>query len=331
MINVAMLAYNGCLFSSLEILADALSICNLWHHKLSHTRDTSDPLDVPLFNTQVVTANGSPFITNSGVRIMPDAALETAQHIDVILIAPYLYGAHDYPEAIPELIPLLKHHYHHNTRIGAICTASFILAQTGLLDGRIATTNWQVANTFIDAFPNINVKPDRMLTEDNGLMCTGAATSQYHLALHLIDRFGYKELVRACSKVFLVDPRRVSQTPYVIVNFRKNHGDDKILLAQQWMEAHYQESVTIDAIAERVNLSSRHFKRRFKLATDETPIAYLHHIRIDTAKQLLEGTRYNIDEITRRVGYEDSGTFRRLFKRSTSLSPREYRDRFSTL
>lgn len=274
---------------------------------------------------------GKPFITNSGIRVEPDGALEDLKDADVILIAPYLFGAHRYPEAIPELVPLLIHQHKQKVRIGAVCTAAFILAQTGLLDGRIATTNWQVSKTFIQTFPNVLVKPDRILTEDNGLICTGAATSQYHLALHIIERFGSKALVRACSKVFLVDPCRVSQTPYIIASFKKNHGDDKIAEAQRWMETSYQDTLTIDAIAERVGLSSRHFKRRFKMATDETPIAYLHQIRIEVAKQKLEGTRKNIDEITHLVGYEDSGTFRRLFKRITSLSPREYRDRFSTL
>ena len=331
MVSITMVAYDGCLFSSLELLADAFTISNLWHKKLREEGSIKEPLTEPLFETNVVTVKGKPFVTNSGITVQPDAAFEDVKNTDLILIAPYLFGVHEFPEAIQELIVPLTSYYKNDVRIGAICTAAFILARTGLLDGKIATTNWQVTKSFRQEFPKINLKPDRILTEDSGLICTGAATSQYNLALHIIENFGSKELVRTCSKVFLVDPRRITQTPYIITNFKKNHGDEKILQAQRWMEENYVTTITIDSIAQLIGMSPRNFKRRFKSATNETPLAYLHQIRIEVAKKQLEGTKHNIDEITRLVGYEDSGTFRRLFKKMTSLSPREYRDRFSTI
>ena len=225
MVRITMVAYNGCLFSSLELLADAFTISNLWHKKLREEDPLKEPSAEPLFETNVVTVKGKSFVTNSGIRVQPDGAFEDVKDTDLILIAPYLFGVHEFPEAIPELIPPLISCYKNNVRIGAICTAAFILARTGLLDGKIATTNWQVTRSFRQEFPNVILKPDRILTEDSGLICTGAATSQYNLALHIIERYGNKELVRTCSKVFLVDPRRITQTPYIITNFRKNHGD----------------------------------------------------------------------------------------------------------
>ncbi len=330
MVKITMIAYDGCLFSSLELLADAFTISNLWHKKLNAEDPTKEPKAGSLFETKVATINGEPFVTNSGITVQPDYALRDVGGTDLMLIAPYLFGVHAFPEAISELISPLISHYENGVRIGAICTAAFILARTGLLDGKIATTNWQVRKSFRKEFPNVILKPDRILTEDHGLICTGAATSQYNLALHIIENFGSQELVRTCSKVFLVDPRRISQTPYIITNFKKSHGDDKILTAQNWMEENFVNTITIDSIAQHIGMSPRHFKRRFKSATNETPLAYLHQIRIEVAKKELEGTKHNIDEITHRVGYEDSGTFRRLFKKLTSLSPREYRDKFST-
>lgn len=326
--KIIMLAYDGCLFSSLELLADAFTISNLWYEKLRKEEHTKKHPTETLFETQVATLRGEPFITNSGIRIQPDCALEDTQNTDLILIAPYLFGAHGYDDATSELIRPLISQYENGVPIGAICTAAFILARTGLLDGKIATTNWQVTKTFQQEFPNVILKPDRILTEDQGLICTGAATSQYNLALHIIEKFGNQELARTCSKVFLVDPRRISQAPYIITNFKKNHGDDKILNAQNWMEENYTDILTVDSVAHHVGMSPRHFKRRFKSATNETPLSYLHQVRIEVAKKELEGTKHNIDEITRLVGYEDSGTFRRLFKKLTSLSPREYRDKF---
>jgi transcriptional regulator GlxA family with amidase domain len=134
-----------------------------------------------------------------------------------------------------------------------------------------------------------------------------------------------------CAKAFLVDPHRDSQAPYAIFQPRKGHGDEKILRAQQWLEANYGDNVVIDELAARVGISPRHFKRRFRKATGETPLGYLQNVRIEAAKEKLANTRDNVNEITYRIGYEDSSTFRRLFKKHTGISPREYRDKFCGL
>ncbi|MCP4576531.1 MAG: helix-turn-helix domain-containing protein [Deltaproteobacteria bacterium] len=232
------------------------------------------------------------------------------------------------PDEAPQIQEWLIHHYNRNVRIGALCTGVFILAMTGLLDGKVATTNWQLKRRFKKQFPKVLLKPDQVLTEDSGLICSGAVTSMYNMALYVIELFGSEELARVSAKSLLVDPSRTNQTPYMITKFGKNHGDREILKAQRWMEDHYSESISIDEAARHVNLSPRHFKRRFKQATQETPLAYVRQIRLEAAKRRLETTTDNIDEITRQIGYEDSSTFRRLFKKFTYLSPREYRDKF---
>ncbi|MEZ4529030.1 MAG: helix-turn-helix domain-containing protein [Desulfobacterales bacterium] len=266
-------------------------------------------------------------LTNGGFRICPDRAMEDVEHTDLDHHSPLVVRHASPAEEMPDILDWLVHHRRQNTRIGAICTGVWVLAMTGLLDGKTATTNWQIVKSFRRQFPKVRLKPEQILTEDSGLICSGASTALYHLAL-CTEMFASPALSRTCARVLLIDPSRNSQTPYVIMNFPKNHGDREILKAQHWMEENYAENISIDEVAHLVHLSPRHFKRRFKNATDENPLAYLQQIRLEAAKQRLESSTDNIDEITRRIGYEDSSTFRRLFKKYTALSPREYRDKF---
>jgi transcriptional regulator GlxA family with amidase domain len=167
------------------------------------------------------------------------------------------------------------------------------------------------------------------MTEDAGLICTGAATSFFQLALYLIEHFGSADLARSCAKALLVDPNRASQAPYAILDLPRDHGDAGVLQAQRLMENGYSEPLVIDEIAREVGISPRHFKRRFKQVIGETPLGYLQRVRIEAAKIKLERSKAPVSEITWQIGYADSSSFCRLFKKTTGLSPRDYRERFS--
>ena len=168
-----------------------------------------------------------------------------------------------------------------------------------------------------------------MLTEDNGILCTGASTAYLNLCLYLIERFGSAALADRCAKSLLIERHRTRQSPYFVFDFQKNHSDRKILKAQTLMEKKFTGSVSLEALASDLGISSRHFKRRFKKATGISPLAYLQRVRIEAAKTHLETTREPVNQITWQVGYEDSNSFRRLFKKYTGLSPRAYRERFT--
>jgi len=218
-----------------------------------------------------------------------------------------------------------------NVVIAAMCTGVFLLAETGLLDGRIATTNWQFIDVFRKNYPRVKLKPQLILTEDNGLICSAATTAFYYLCLSVIEKYGSRELISKCSKSLLLDQNKPLQSPYIIFHNRKNHQDDQVREAQNIMERNYSENVKIDTIAENVGISPRHFKRRFRAATGHSPLNYLQQLRIEIAKNNLEMTQDTIDSITYQVGYEDSNSFRKLFKRHTGLSPKQYRDKFQIL
>ena len=248
---------------------------------------------------------------------------------DLVIIPPFLPYVEQHYENAKDMIDWITARYERGVSIAALCTGAFILAETGLLDGRQATTNWIYARLFRRRYPKVHLKPERILTKDNGLICTGAVSAFFNLGLHIIETFGSSELSFQCSKALLVDSKRESQASYAIFNCYKGHGDDGILKAQQLMESHLTENMSMESIANQLGISPRHFIRRFKKATSESPLNYLQQMRVEKAKNILETRADTVDEITQAIGYENSSTFRKLFKQSTGLSPREYRNKFT--
>lgn len=312
----------GALFSSVTMLIDALSIANLWQRSFTGQKQHN------LFQTEILTTDGAPVEAYGGLPVMPQRAVEEAARTDCLIISPFLPNVTPMPWGLDILARWIRALRRRQTPIATSCTGTFILAEMGLLDGKTATTNWQYARMFQKRYPKVRLCPQYIMTEDDGLLCTGAATAVYHLALYLIRRFGSHKLACATSKSLLVDPNRNSQVPYVLSLPLKHHGDAQVLKAQQFIEENYAEIDTIDAVASKVGISPRHFKRRFKSATGELPLKYLQQIRIDAAKEKLETTRDTIEEITCAVGYSDVSSFCRLFKQYTEISPGAYREKF---
>ena len=322
MTHITCLILEDCLFSATAGLMDAFSIANLWQASSGERRPE------PLFDCEIVSVDGRSVTARGGIRLQPHGAMAAVEHTDVILVPPLLPNIAPPPPGMDDVLGWLIDHYRRHTLIGALCTGTFILAETGLLDGRQATTNWQYVRMFRRRFPRVRLQPDKVMTEDSGLICSGAATSFFQLALHLIDTFGSEDLARACAKALLVDPNRASQAPYAILDLPRDHGDMGVLKAQRVMEHRFAEPLAIDAIAREVGISPRHFKRRFKQVVGQTPLGYLQRVRIEAAKQRLERSRAPVSEITCQIGYADTSSFCRLFKKTTGLSPRDYRERF---
>jgi transcriptional regulator GlxA family with amidase domain len=324
MAHITLLALEGCFSSAIGNLVDGFWIANAWYRALSCGSEA-------LFETQIVTWDGRPVRAVGNLLVQPDAALDAVDRTDAIVIPASMPLPERTMPGIAPILAWLTAQHERCTLLASACTGSFLLAEAGLLDGKTATTNWQFARQFERRYPQVRLHMDRILTEDGNIVCAGATSAVMHLGLHLIRRFGSEDLAAVCAKAFLIDPNRDSQAPYAIFQPRKHHGDEKILEAQQWLEENYGATVAIDELAGQVGISPRHFKRRFRKATGETPLGYLQNVRIEAAKQQLENTQENVNEITYRIGYEDSSTFRRLFKKHTGISPREYRDKFCGL
>lgn len=321
MANITLLAEENCAASALTGSVDAFSMANLMWLFSGKAE--------PLFKVSIVTIDGAPITASGGFRIEPRGSIAEAGPSDLILL-PAFFPPFDLENArIGTLCEWLKERYGRGERLVATCTGSFFLARTGLLDGRRATVNWMFEGMFRRMHPKVNLLTKRIMVEDEGLVTTGAATAFLNMCLHFIEGYGSRDLAARCSRSLLIDPERQSQAPYMLHDFFKSHGDEGVLAAQRIMEEAYGGNLSIEEVADKVGISQRHFKRRFKQATGDTPIAYLQHLRIENAKRLLENSRNSVNEITWQVGYEDVNSFRRLFRRHTGMSPKGYREKYS--
>lgn len=290
----------------------------------------TDPLRV-----HIVSADGEPFLGHGGVPIVPDASLATVGRADVIVatdVAPL--PNLDLGTLWPAETEWLRQRYADGATVCSACSGSLILGRSGILDGLPATTHWGVVDLFRRFLPQVDLRPDRLLIEtgENGRLITAGGASAYEdLALLIIARLrGRAEAVRI-AKIFLFGDRAEGQLPFAGPRPTRRHDDGVIADAQAWLADNYATDNPVATLVERSGLAERTFTRRFKAATGFSPLAYLHVLRIEEAKQALETTDDPVDAIGLEVGYEDPSFFRRLFKRQAGTTPARYRQRYRHL
>lgn len=283
----------------------------------------------PCFQVQLASADGRAVRCLNRLSLQPDAAITSISESDIIFIPPI--GA-DIDRTLEEnagAMHWLRRMHGNGSQIASSCTGSFLLAETGLLDGKLATTHWGYVDQFRERYPRVRLKPEHLITNEIGLLCAGGGSAWLDLSLFLIEQHLGHDLATQTAKALVIERKQHSQAPYSTSQGQKYHKDTEILRAQSWMEGHLREKISIDQLGERFGMSSRTFKRRFKQATGDTPLAYLQSLRIEAAKKILESTRMPIEQVTCKVGYEDSSSFMKLFKRRTGISPQNYRNAFS--
>ncbi len=320
--KIAIFAFENCFQSSVTGPLDILTVAS--HEWKRLVLDDS----INLFYIKIITNDGLPVTCFNGMKIDPHMKKEDCDNLDIIII-PVIYGDLEPTLSNKKLIGWLREQNKKGVILCAVCAGVFLLAQTGLLDKKKATTHWQLAERFKKRYPDVYVKKEKMIVDEGDVITAGGVTSYMDLSIYLAGRFGSFELASSVSKLLLIDPSRSLQTPYTIFKFNSTHGDENILKAQQWMEDNLTTFMTVSDLAKKVNLGERTFARRFKKATGDTPLEYLQHLRIGKARTRLETTDESVDTITYEIGYEDASSFRKLFKKITGLSPSSYRKRFS--
>jgi transcriptional regulator GlxA family with amidase domain len=255
--------------------------------------------------------------------IKPDGALTDVAQADLLIVTSANIAARANWKRT--LIPELQRLYAQGTQLASICTGAFVLAEAGLLQGRVATTHWGFVPAFRQMYPDVDVRPERMLTQDGNIFCSGGINAYAELCLHLVERWCGYPVAEQLARALVLDGWRERQTDYSMFEFQKRHGDDAILKAQNHMETHLAEGLNVVELAQVVAMSERNFKRRFKKATGDTPNEYLQRVRIERAKQQLEHTSRSIESIAEEVGYRDVAYFRTVFKQLTGATPNAYR------
>jgi len=228
-----------------------------------------------------------------------------------------------------DLLPWIIAQYQKGAEIVSLCTGTFLLAATGLLNGKKSTTHWIHADEFRDLFPDVQLVKDEIMTHEKGIYTSGAAYSYLNLILYLIEKYTSRDVMVWISKVFAIDVDRQKQSHFIIFEGYKAHQDGNILKVQEFIEENYDQRITVDQLAGMVALGRRNFERRFKQATTSSVVEYVQMVKIEAAKKLLERGMKTINEVMYDIGYNDTKSFRDVFKRITGMSPVDYRNRFN--
>lgn len=283
----------------------------------------------PLFRIQLIGINPGTPVSGGLYTIHSDALVHDIEKTDLVII-PAIDG--DLQQAIAnnkEFIPWIKQQYENGAEVASLCIGAFLLASTGLLDGKKCSTHWMAANDFRRMFPDVNLIPERVVTDERGLYSSGGAYSYLNLILYLIEKFTNRDMAILCAKVFAIEMERDSQSPFMIFQGQKEHEDEPVKKAQEFIEANFQEKITVDQLASLFALGRRNLERRFKKATSNTVNEYIQRVKIEAAKKGFETSRKNINEIMYDVGYSDIKAFRTTFRKVTGLSPLEYKNKYN--
>ncbi len=285
----------------------------------------------PLFEVELVGARKEIQLNNGYYSVRTDRQLKDTSKTDLVFI-PALFG--DMGSAIKKnqvLIPWIVQQYSKGAEIASLCVGAFLLASTGLLEGKKCSTHWGFQNEFREMFPGVDIVDGSIVTEQQGIYSSGGANSYWNLLLHLVEKYTNRETAILASKYFAIDIDRNSQSAFAMFKGQKDHNDKEILKAQNHIEKNIHEKITVDELAGVSAVGRRTFERRFKLATNNSVLEYIQRVKIEAAKRQFETSRKNINEVMYEVGYSDTKAFRDLFKKITGLTPVEYRNKYNKM
>ncbi|MBS1773814.1 MAG: helix-turn-helix domain-containing protein [Bacteroidetes bacterium] len=320
MVHISILVPKGAILASLEGSRQLFSQVN----NMFKMRGAPALFDVQLVGlTKETPTSGGLFTVNA------TALLNDVKKTNLIII-PALDG--DMQKAIEEnkeFVPWIVDQYKNGAEIASLCVGAFLLASTQLVNGKKCATHWVAENEFRKMFPEVELVTEKIITEENGIYTSGGAFSYLNLILHLIEKHAGREMAILIAKVFAIQLERDNQSAFVIFQGQKEHEDESIKQAQEYIESNYREKTTVDQLAYMYAISRRSFERRFKKATNNTVVEYIQRVKIEAAKKELEMSRKNVTEVMYEVGYTDNKAFRMTFKKITGLSPVEYRNKYN--
>ncbi|MGZ3969947.1 MAG: GlxA family transcriptional regulator [Mucilaginibacter sp.] len=281
-----------------------------------------------MFDVNLVSITRETKIASTSYTIVCDRIISEIVKTDLIIIPMVCNGFSKAIEANEEFIPWIINQYKNNAEIASLCVGAFILASTGLLNGRSCAIHWAAANDFHRMFPKVKVVNEKLITHEQGIYTSGGSYSYLNLILFLIEKYAGRTMSVYVSKMFEIDIDRKSQAQYTIFIGQKDHEDGAVKKAQEFIENNYHDKITIDALVAMLSVSRRNFERRFKKATANTIVEYMQRVKIEAVKKGLETSRKTVADLMYDVGYSDVKAFRTIFKKITGLSPIEYRHKY---
>ena len=322
--HVSILVPHGNVIS--DTIIGAYNLFTMANNRYRKQHKTSEDL----FKVDLVGASREAENYTSFLSITPSKGIDEIEKTDLIIIPGLVGNMKAQVDLNEDFIKWMRdQRVKHQTEIASLCRGAFLLAKTGLMHGKSCATHWLTHDTFRDMFPDVDLVPDKVVSEDNGIYSSGGAYSFLNLLLHLIEKNYGREIAIWCAKVSEIEFDREDQNQFVIFRGQKDHSDAQIAELQDYIEENYAGTLRVEQLAERIATSGRNLVRRFKKATHNTPIEYIQRVRIEAAKRALESTSKHVHEVMYDCGYNDDKTFRTIFKRYAGITPLEYRSKYN--
>lgn len=322
MISVGILLPHDYRLLSIAAILDVLEAAN----KIYKTNGEMTPFNIRLYQLAEPDKD-----TIGSFHGYPVTKIEEENRINLILIPSF--STDDMKQTIGKnlpYLPWLHQQFRQGSEIATFCTGAFLLAASGLLNGKVATTHVDACPAFSNAFPEVILRGDKTVTEDGRLFTSGGSTSSFHLLLHLVQKYCNRDVAVKIAKIFAIDMDRQNQSYFSTFQPSRDHNDNIVAMVQKKIEANYQEAETIEELIKDIPSSRRNVLRRFKQITGIPPIEYLQQIRIEAAKKLLEQTNQHMGEVIFSSGYNDPKAFRRIFRKIVGMTPTAYREKFQS-
>lgn len=318
--HISILVPKGAILGSIEGPRQVFSEVNELLKRIGKT---------PLFKVQLVAVSNETPVYNGIYNIYADVLLKDISKTDLIIIPALDGNLQQTVENNQDFIPWIIKQYKGGAEIASLCVGAFLLASTGLMNGRQIATHWMASNDFRKMYPDVLLVEDKIITDENGIYSSGGAFSYLNLILYLIEKYAGRDIAVFCSKAFQIDIDRNSQSQFMMFKGQKDHEDEPIRKAQEFIETNFDDKISVDQLASMFALGRRNLERRFKKATANTVVEYIQRVKIEAAKMSLESSRENVNEVMYKVGYTDTKAFRTTFKKITGLSPVQYRNKYN--
>ena len=283
---------------------------------------------LPVFDIKFVGAKKEVRLHDGAFSVHSDLFLDEVKKTDLIFIPAFYGETEKFLETNKKFVPWIVEQKKCGAEIVSLCVGAFLLAKTGLLDGKKCSTHWRAAEEFTKMFPEVDLQTDKIITEEDGIYTSGGATSYWNLLLYLVEKFTDRATAIQTAKVFAIDIERQTQTQFIMFKGQQTHADETVKKAQKYIENNFHEKFTVDDLSANCAVSRRSLERRFKKATNNTVNEYIQRVKIEAAKKSFETSRKNITEVMFDVGYSDPKSFRGMFKKITGMTPFDYRNKY---
>jgi transcriptional regulator GlxA family with amidase domain len=315
--HVTIIAIPKALGSTVSIPLEMLSAAN------DIARARKEPERI--ISIELVSISETEIELSGGLSIKCNKLLKQIKQTDLVFI-PGIWGS---PRAslkkYPELPSWLKDQHTNGALLCGISTGTHFIAETGLLNGKAATTHWRFFDQFQQRFPEVKLQRKRFITCVDDIYCTGSVNAARDIMLHFVELLFGEPIANEISRHFTHELKRSYESLLLNKDQQSTHHDEEIIKVQEWLQDHYQEAFHISEVASNFQMSVRSLNRRFKLAANTSPLQYLQELRITHAKALLKQSNLVVSEVADKVGYQDASYFTGLFKKLNAVTPNEYR------